>query len=139
MQIGTFGGIASISVGGGPVVAGNPLPTLDTIGQQTLSAAGTAAAPGAGSAIATITAPAAGMYRVRMIYQLSGTAEAAVKNLRLAGTTFTADFPTVGASVIAVEVMNVSMDGAANLRALAVAAATAGSVYTVTILATRLF
>lgn len=139
MQTTSSGGSASILVGGGPVVAGNPLPVLDTIGQQSLQASGTSAAPGAGAAVATITTPAQGMYRVRMTYQLSGTAETAVKNLRLAGATFTGDFPTIGTAITTVVVDNVSMDGAANLRAVAVAAATAGSVYTVTIVATRLF
>jgi hypothetical protein len=125
--------------GGGAVGVGNPLLVSEIVTQAT-AATGTAAAPGAGSAVATLT-PAAGTYRVTLIYQLSGTAEAAAKNLRLSGTgtSFSTDFPTSGAGTVVVVIDAVTMDGVGNLRATAIAAATAGSVYTVTIIAARRF
>jgi hypothetical protein len=125
--------------GGGAVGVGNPM-LVSEIVTQSLSASGTAAAPGAGTAVATLTPPA-GTYKVSLIYQLSGTAETAVKNLRLSGTgtTFSADFPTIGTAVVTQIIDAVTMDGVGSLRATAVAAATAGSVYTATIIASRRF
>jgi hypothetical protein len=126
-------------VGGGAVVPGNPLSVTQFPLGQSLQANGTAAAPGAGSAIATIATPAAGTYLVRMTYQLSGTAETAVKNLRLSGATLNVDYETLGTPINNVIVDAMTMDGVASIVAKAVAAATAGSVYTVTIVATRMY
>ena len=129
----------ALSTGGGAAVPGNPIPVIDIIGSQSLQANGTATTPTAGSAIATITTPPAGTYRVRLTYQLSGTAETLVKNLRLSGTTLNTDFETLGTSVNNVVVDAMTMDGATSIVAKAVALATTGAVYTVTLVATRLF
>lgn len=104
---------------------------------QSLSANGTATTPTAGSAIATIATPPAGTYLVRIYWQMSGTAETLVKNLRLSGATLNVDFETLTTSFNSATIDAVVMDGVASLVLKAVALATTGSVYTATVVATR--
>lgn len=111
--------------------------------ENTLTNSGSATAPGAGAAIATITAPPAGVYKVNVTIVLSGTAETALTNLRLrenAATIATA-LPSLSAAAGPVNLcfdrVEVN-DGGGNLDVIAIAAATAGSVYSVVLQATRI-
>jgi hypothetical protein len=111
--------------------------------ENTLTGAGTATAPGAGAAIASIAAPPPGVYKVCLTIVLSGTAETALTNLRLRenGNTVATALPSLSAAAGPV---NLTFDrvevneGGGNLDVIAIAAATAGAIYTVVINATRI-
>jgi hypothetical protein len=115
----------------------------DSIIENSLSALGTATAPAAGSAIASIAAVniTPGVYRLDLYFQLSGTAETAVNNLQLNlnGANFT-QAPSAGTNTTLQRftVPRVYLNGTSAARVQAAANATAGSVYTVTLIATRL-
>jgi hypothetical protein len=106
-------------------------------------ASATSAAPGAGSNVASIAAPPAGSYRLKVMYILTGTQETAALNVRVrANGAGLIDLPTgqaVGAaSVITVDIGRIDCDGVNVVSAGAVAAATGGSVYTITLILDRI-
>jgi hypothetical protein len=109
--------------------------------EQTRYNAGTVTAPGVGATVASIAAPPDGLYDVAVKILLTGTAETALKNLRLRenGNTI-ADLPTLSSAGDWTEVClkNVEVNqGGGNLDVIAIAAATAGAIYNVAIEATR--
>lgn len=109
---------------------------------NTVSAAGTATAPGAGSAIASISAAnlPAGIYEVVTGHLMTGTAETAPVNIRiLAGAAGVQDLPTGSLNVwIPGGAARVMLDGNSILKMIAIAGATAGAIYSVSIRATRI-
>jgi hypothetical protein len=115
---------------------------MSAYASATIGLAATAAAPGAGAVVTSVVAPDAGVYSARIIIELSGTAETQMVNLRLrvgGVATVTALPTTPGPAPTVVEVDRV-VTNAANLAVdvQAIAAATAGSIYTVTLLLTRI-
>ena len=111
--------------------------------ENTLSATGSATAPGAGAAIATISAPPPGVYKVRLTVVLTGTAETALRNLRLRenGATVADTLPSLSASAgpVCLEFDRVEVnEGGGNLDVIAIAAAAGGSIYNVALQATRI-
>lgn len=108
------------------------MPIGQPLNADTLVQAATAAAPGAGGDIVTMTPPV-GTYQVEASLYLSGTAETAILNGSLRkGAVEICKVVTPGVpSLVAVtRVQRVSLDGATALHLVAIGAATAGSVYT---------
>jgi len=105
----------------------------------TLSDTATAAAPAANAAVVTLTTPAKGTYQVAIDYLLDGTAETQRVNLNLRkGSTVVADLITPGTAILVkADFFEIDLDGATSLTVNAVANATAGSVYTVRLVADR--
>lgn len=107
---------------------------------RTASAATTT--PGAGAVLASIAAPPAGVYRVQVTIVLSGTAETALANLRLRenGATVADALPSLSAAAgpltLTFDRVEVN-EGGGNLDVIAIAAATAGAIYSVVLQATR--
>lgn len=105
-------------------------------------ASATVSAPGAGAVVAQIVAPPDGLYDVTVKVFLSGTAETALNNLRLRenGNTVFSGLPsiTVATDWLELKFANVEVNqGGGNLDVIAIAAATAGSVYSVVLIADR--
>lgn len=108
---------------------------------ETGGAGATSAAPGAGSAVVNVTVPPAGEYKLVCTYAITGTTETSLANLRLKwnNTIKITGLPTVtSAGFFTVVVERATIDGTNNIRLEAVAASTAGSVYTGAITYTRL-
>jgi hypothetical protein len=137
----------SINANGSIIGANNPLSvTLTGVGDS-VSKGGTAAAPGSGSAIVSLAAnQPAGLYKVNLMYSITGAIETAGLNVRLtdASSTFTAvDFPSNNGSV-AGAVFNFTIDrlnvtGSTNtIKVVAAAAAAASTVYSVMLSITRI-
>lgn len=109
-------------------------------------AGGKTAAPGVGAALATITTPAAGYYRLEAWFGLSGTlaaVDATNAELRAGSTVLVslANSGVVSASGNAVAgpfTCYRALDGTTSVTVNATAASTAGSVYHVTLIATKL-
>ena len=103
---------------------------------------GSTTSPGAGAVLASISAPAAGTYKVTVMALLTGTAETALRNLRLRenGTTTVDALPSLSApgawTEIAFERIEVN-EGGGNLDVIAIAAGVVGAIYNVVLLATR--
>lgn len=101
-----------------------------------------AAAPGAGAVVTTVTPDAAlsGEYSARISIELSGTAETQLVNLRLrVNAVNKITLPsTPGPAPSVIEVDRVKVDAGQAVDVQAIAAATAGSIYTVTVLLTRI-
>lgn len=113
-----------------------------TLGSDTVAQAGTAAAPGANVAVATIAAGSlpAGTYRVYARLYLTGTAETQRLNgsLRRGGVEVVkVETPGVASVYGDVMVERVTVDGTQALSLNAVANATAGSVYDALLTAQR--
>jgi hypothetical protein len=108
----------------------------DSVGNTASSAA-----PGAGAAVAAVTPDAnlPGTYSARIIIELSGTAETQLANLRLRvnGVNKIVLPSTPGPAPSVVEIDRVFVGAGQVVDVVAIAAATAGSIYTVTILLTR--
>jgi hypothetical protein len=110
--------------------------TTDTAGNSA-----SAAAPGIGVVVTTVTPDVAldGIYSARIIVELSGTAETQLANLRLrvggVNKIVLPSTPGPAPSVIEVDRLTVRAGQAVDVQAIA--AATAGSIYSVTILLTR--
>lgn len=111
--------------------------TTDTTGN-----AASAAAPGVGVVVATVTPDAVldGIYSARIIAELSGTAETQLANLRLrVGGVNKFPLPsTPGPAPTVIEIDRLTVRAGQAVDVQAIAAATAGSIYTVTILLTRI-
>lgn len=104
---------------------------------DTLAAASTQAAPGATTVQAAISTPPVGVYDVTVTISLTGTAETALTNLQLRqNAVVVATLPTISAQTITMRFPRVTVAGG-NIDIRTSAAATAGSVYTTTITATR--
>jgi hypothetical protein len=106
---------------------------------NTLVATGSVTAPGATGVIASIAAPPEGVYDVAVHIALTGTAETALTNLRLReNATSVAVLPSIPAIAMRVVLPQVEVNsGGGNLDVVAIAAATAGAIYNVTLIATR--
>lgn len=118
----------------------NSTPGVDQGGiDDTLIGQGTQAAPTANTVIASITAPPPGVYRVVVELTLTGTAETATANARLRQNTVAVTslptISTVGATPPIV-IQRLTVTGG-NIDVQAIAGATAGSIYTAVISATR--
>lgn len=106
---------------------------------------GTATAPTAGSAVATIPASSlpAGWYRCWAVTQMSGTAETLPINWKFyssgGAATPTISFASLGTAVNTVPLGDVYCDGSAALKIGAVATAAAGIVYSGTLFAQRVY
>jgi hypothetical protein len=110
--------------------------------ENTLTNSASTAAPGAGAVVASIAAPPPGVYKVKLLIVLTGTAETALANLRLRenGATVATALPSLSAAAgpVILEFDRVEVnEGGGNLDVIAIAAATAGSVYNVVLQATR--
>jgi hypothetical protein len=116
-------------------VAGWP---VDNLGMaDTLFASGTVTAPAAGAAIATLTAPPAGTYRV--FISLSSGADVANTQFQKGAV---AQFSALGAGSASPEVLGpfrITLDGLTALSLNATAAGGAAVVYTAQVYATRIF
>jgi hypothetical protein len=133
-------------IAGGGGTTGTPVVTAPA-NYSALVATGSATAPTAGTNIATLAAPTAGTYEVQVWVAVSGTATTAAAdsnnmNVKAGAGTLAALLPyncsTAGnltnpGPFIFQEIMN----GATNLTVNAVANATAGTVYSAMIIATR--
>ena len=110
---------------------------------NTLTATGAVTAPGAIGTIASIATPPEGIYTVVVTIVLTGTAETALRNLRLRenANTVADNLPTLSASagpvVLVFDQVEVNAGGG-NLDVVSIAAATAGAIYNVVLQATRI-
>jgi hypothetical protein len=107
---------------------------------NTLTAAASVVAPGAGAVIASIAAPPEGVYEVTVRVVLTGTAETALVNCRLRENTNTVANILTLTGIATVPTYNqVEVNaGGGNLDVIAIAAATGGAIYNVAIQATRI-
>jgi hypothetical protein len=127
-----------LSTNGSAAGAANPISVAPAVIAQSMSASGTAAAPGAGTAFVSVANVPAGWYSIRVLFTITGAVETAAKNVRLSMTTggTITDFPS-GAGVNAVYSFTVDATLVANnldtIKLTAIAAATASTVYTGTI------
>ena len=107
---------------------------------DTLYGSGSATAPGAGATIATLAAPPAGVYMLRVTLGQGPAATIAAAdcgNWKL--TKSGASFIAAGlASNCEVVVNRITLDGSTTITVAALGAATAGVVYTASIKATRI-
>lgn len=96
-------------------------------------------APGAGSQFVGVTPPA-GLYRVYVTYQLTGTAETQLANIRLKtkGATLISGLPSISAFVWSHTFDRVEADGTNPIQLVCVSAATGSSVYTGSIICNRI-
>ena len=104
-----------------------------------LYGSGSVTAPGAGATLAgTATDTDGGLYDVEILIALTGTAETQLRNIRLfAGATLAADnLPSISALGWMSIKLRVELDPASSFGLVAIAAATAGAVYNVVLLAT---
>lgn len=110
------------------------------VGSDTFHASGTAAAPTANAAIATLAAPGAGVYQIEVDLGLSSTAETAVQNAELRhGATVVGKVGfTTSSTPQKTLYQRVTVLAGEAITVNATAGAIAGSVYTATILATRI-
>lgn len=109
---------------------------------SSLVASGSVAAPGAGSAFVTLNAPPAGVYRIRILYIITGAQETAALNVQFEANganlfTFPTSQPLAAGTIVSVEIERIDLNGTNNVRLEAAAAATASTVYTGVICATR--
>lgn len=113
----------------------------DPFPADSLVGTGSAAAPGAGAVVADVTVPV-GVYRVLVKIELTGTAEVALRNLRLRqnGVAVAAveDLPTLSGTPIELTIPELTATGTGVIDVIAIAAATAGSIYNVQITADRI-
>ena len=108
---------------------------------DSLAAANSVTSPGAGATIASLAAPPAGKYLIDVTVFLSGTAETALKNLRLLynGATKVDTIPSISAGgVLTFRVPYASLDGTNPVTLIAIGAGVVGAVYNAVIVATRL-
>lgn len=140
-------GSSPITVTGAAGGSTTPVTTAPFVANTLVAAAATAAAPTAGTAITTLAAPAAGNYKIQVWIAVSGTATTAAadsNNVNLkAGATTVAPLLPYNCST-AGNLTNPgpfeyyrTLDGSTNLTINVIANATAGTVYSGTILATR--
>jgi hypothetical protein len=107
---------------------------------NSLVATGSVTAPGVTGVIASIAAPPEGVYEVVVHVALTGTAETALTNLRLRENATVRRGPAF-LSTIAMRIVIPQVEvnaGGGNLDVVAIAAATAGAIYNVTLIATRI-
>lgn len=129
-------------------IDGTGIPTSIPLVQQSFSATDTTAvaAPGAGATIATVVNPPAGTYEVVVNSFIGGTTVAAneVTNMRLTvggiavGRILNSVPGTSGAVSVTQTKFRVVVNGAQSINVIAVAAATAGSIYSASIVASRI-
>ena len=108
---------------------------------NTLVKAASVTAPGAGAVVAAITAPPEGVYQVVVNIFLTGTAETQLSNLRLRenGATVFDALPSLSTMNVRLVFEQVEVNpGGGNLDIVAIAAATAGAIYNVVLIATRI-
>lgn len=121
--------------------AANPFSVLASEGTaDSALAAGTAAAPGAGAAVASLAGlVVGGVYKVRASLTLTGTAETQLANgrIRQNGVTIGAVPTLSGAGQHVVELPRVTVGANGTVDVTAIATATAGAIYTASIAATR--
>jgi hypothetical protein len=106
-------------------------------GADSLSIGGNVTAPAAGAAIATLAAPPAGVYEVRVAAAVGAGAVAADNGnvqLKKGAAVHTANLPTTGTEQV---IDRVTLDGATAVTLNAVGVGTAAVVYTGRITATR--
>lgn len=105
---------------------------------DTVGGAGSAGAPAAGSLVHGFVVLEPGLYSARIVLALTGAAEPQLANMRfrVGGVTKTVLPSTPGVSTI--EIDRVLVNAIAFVDVIAIAAATVGSVYTATILLTRI-
>lgn len=110
------------------------------LGAQTLSASGNSTAPGAGSAICTLTTPPAGYYQVQVIVGFGATAEStAVDNFKFENSgSVVATCPVTNAANTQSTYTYYVTVTSGNLTVNANVVASASSVYKATINATRI-
>ena len=108
---------------------------------DTLSIGGSVAAPGLGVLFVSLAAPPAGVYRIEITFVITGAVETNALNVRLQyNGSGKGDFAS-GAGVAAIltyVIERATLDGASVVKLTTVAAATAATVYTGTISATRI-
>lgn len=112
---------------------------MTTFTDNTKAGGGSVTTPGAGVVIASVAAPAEGTYRACIVVHLNGTAETLLRNLRLRenGATVADLSSTPGSATYIIERFEVNQGGG-NVDVVAIGLATAGAIYTVQILLTRI-
>jgi hypothetical protein len=112
---------------------------------NTLTAVASVTAPGAGADVVQIASVPSGVYKIRVLIALTGTAETALANLRLReGGNIVGDLPSLSAAAGPVEIcfeqveVNPDADDVVDVDIIAIAAATAGAVYTIHLALTRI-
>lgn len=101
---------------------------------STYTASGTATAPGAGSNIVNLSAPAAGVYRATVRYAIAGTTETVLGNVRIvANGSSVGDFASAPGVYPPIVFERLQLDGVNNFQVRAVGAATAGATYQVSV------
>lgn len=110
-------------------------------GAASLTASGTAAAPGAGSSFVVLAAPANGWYEIVGTVVISGAAEPQPINVKLVANAATILQLPVGGGVTAVvpfRVPQILLAGGQQVTLTAVAAATAATVYSGNLVVTEI-
>lgn len=104
---------------------------------DSLIGSSSAAAPTALAVLAAITAPPAGVYRVRATIALTGTAETALQNVRLrSNAVVVSAAPSLSGVILTLDFPRVTVT-AGNIDLQAIAGAVAGSIYNTVLVATR--
>lgn len=107
---------------------------------DTLATSGSLTSPAAFTAVTFLAAPPPGVYQVVALITLTGTNAAELLNLRLRqnGITVVPFLPTLsGAGLIRMEFPRITVTGG-NLNVETIGAGTPGSIYNVTLMATRI-
>lgn len=102
---------------------------------------GTAAAPTAGTSFVSLAAPLAGIYEVHGFFVISGAAEPQALNVRLsANNVAQIDMPSSAGvtAVVPFAISRIQLDGVNVVKLTAIANATASTVYSGAIFASRI-
>lgn len=115
------------------VISPAPASTVVPIANS-LVAAGSAAAPGAGASFVSPGTPPAGLYQVTVIYSITGAVEAAPQNVRYSanGGSISINLPSGGGitDIYTFVIPRLQLNGSNQAFLLAIAAATVSTVYT---------
>jgi hypothetical protein len=111
--------------------------TIDAGGiSDTATSSASVAAPGLGAiAGTTVAGVVGGIYRIRAVVALTGTAETQLVNVQLRTSAFHSAIPALTGQVVVMEWPRVTLTG--NPFLYAAAAATGGSIYTCSLSITR--
>lgn len=124
----------------GSTVAQDTAARLDTGGiADTIGTTTSVSAPALGTSAGFLATPPPGVYKVKFTILLTGTAETQLANLvvKINGANTALVLPSISAFINTIEIPRLTITSS-NLQLVTVANATAGSVYTVTIIASRI-
>lgn len=118
----------------GPRAAQDDIEQGDTGIGDTVTTTATVAAPGVVTLV-TVAATAGGVYRVRAVVALTGTAETQLVNVQFRAASFHSAIPALTGQVVVMEWPRITATGNMILNVPVIA--TAGSIYTASLSATR--